>query len=352
MMGNNNAKPLKGSKGSKTKTSKPSKPSKPSEPFKVANAVYYFFSALSAIKDMDMNIFGRDKPTTWQELLSVYLQTGSIAACALSVLQGNSALEQIGIKIQSSLEAQTALQAPAQFAKHVSNFITSMAAQVQSGDYDHLYFLYHPDTDWHGEFHKIMSKTDPSRAYCGMSENLNAICNWMAFIRHCLANDQSRKRPRKIVRFHLLIPVYRPLVIEEPLEFDRRLFPLTIHAHIHNSQETVWLNLPGMRYLESTELSLDHVGNIAELPPPSACAWEQGVAWVQNLFQSPQPQTTTVLGADTPVPDNPNHPGQHSPLDKDFHVQSKTNYVSDERRGRRHHSEPGRSKPAHAKRRR
>ncbi|KAK7946955.1 uncharacterized protein PG986_011276 [Apiospora aurea] len=290
-MGTNLAKPQKGSTSSKPKTSKASK---------AADAAQSVFFAVSAGVQMLMNLHGESatgawgQPAAWQGLLGLYIQAGSLAACALSVLQGNWALE-----------AQTALQAPPKFAKHVSNFIASMTAQ-------------HPDTDWHGEFHKITSETRTSPAYCGMSENLHALCNWMTFIRHCLNND-------------------------------RRIFPLTIHAHIHNSQETVWLNLPGMRDLESTDLSLEHVGNIAELPPPSF--WG-GMAWVQNGFQSPEPQPTTVLGADTPVPDNRNHPGQHSPLDRDFHVRSNTNHVSDERRGRRHRRDPGRSKSAHAKRRR
>jgi hypothetical protein len=97
--------------------------------------------------------------------------------------------------------------------------------------------------------------------FLGMSENLDALCVWMKFLRTLMNRAKGRKRSH----FHILIPTYRPLVIKEALLFPEDLYPLSVEGHIHNSIARVWLNIPEV---PPDMLELSNVGNLAE--PPSA----------------------------------------------------------------------------------
>ncbi|KAF3023553.1 hypothetical protein E8E14_010299 [Neopestalotiopsis sp. 37M] len=270
----------------------------------------------------------------WQGALEMFLRTSSIAACALEVLQGSSRLEEIGIKIHAEMQAQTGLDAPYKFAKHVSDYIHQNTSEIRSKDFRHLYFLYHPDTDWHGEFHTIVTRHELSSAFLGMSESLEALCAWMAYIR-ALLKDKFGKKASQHTRFHLLIPSYRPLAIKQPLNFDKRLLPLTIHGHIHDSQQRVWLNLPGMDDFEPGTIGLVNIGNIAEIQEDPGI-WDQIASLFDGLFSASEPMEPVVLGHDVPaIPADPNDAEREPRLNENFHVQRQTTrHVSDKRRTR------------------
>ena len=85
------------------------------------------------------------------ELLSTFLLATNTAAYWVEVLQGSSALEEIGRKIHREIEAQTGLMAAKIFAEQVDKTIRLETSSTTSSN-SHLYFLYHPDTDWHAEF--------------------------------------------------------------------------------------------------------------------------------------------------------------------------------------------------------
>lgn len=270
----------------------------------------------------------------WQGVLEMFLRTSSIAACALEVLQGSSRLEEIGIKIHGEMQAQIGLDAPHKFARHVSDYIRGNTSEIRSRDFRHLYFLYHPDTDWHGEFNTIVTRHELSSAFLGMSESLEALCDWMAYIRALLKEKLGRKASEH-TRFHLFIPSYRPLAIKQPLNFDNRLFPLTIHGHIHDSQQRVWLNIPGLEDFEPGTIDLDNIGNIADIDQDPSL-WDQLKSTFHDLFSAPEPMEPIVLGHNMPASmADPNDPERNSRLDDHFHVQRHTTkHVSDKRRTR------------------
>ncbi|KAF2194015.1 hypothetical protein K469DRAFT_189668 [Zopfia rhizophila CBS 207.26] len=88
-------------------------------------------------------------------------------------------------------------------------------------------------TDPTGYFFDIVSRNPLPPNLLGISENLDALCLWMTFLRRYL--DKHDKK----VRFHLTIPAYRPMLIKDPLIFPEKLFPLTIQGLVHNSKEYV-----------------------------------------------------------------------------------------------------------------
>ncbi|RFU25234.1 hypothetical protein B7463_g11098, partial [Scytalidium lignicola] len=228
------------------------------------------------------------KKKNWIDLFQTFLYGAGVVSCFLEVMQGSSAIEDIGMKIHSELEAKVGLAAPDKFAKHVDKYIRQEAANVYAGDVEHLYFLYHPDTDWHGEFHHIVQSSPVPSNFLGMSENLHALCAWMLFLR------KQVSRANKVVRFHLLIPTYRPLVIKQPFIFPEDLYPLTVHGHIHNSREYVWLNLPTMKDLSVDSFMMANVGNIATLPNRSSL--QMTFTWVRSFFVPLQNTTPLMLG--------------------------------------------------------
>ncbi|KAH8800421.1 hypothetical protein F5884DRAFT_758029 [Xylogone sp. PMI_703] len=213
------------------------------------------------------------------DLFQTFLTGAGVVSTFLDVIQGSPAIEHIGLKIHGELEAKVGLAAPDKFAKHVDKYIRQEAANVYGGDVEHLYFLYHPDTDWHAEFHHIVQSSPVPANFLGMSENLHALCAWMLFLR------KQVSRSNKIVRFHLLIPTYRPLVIKQAFLFPDELYPLTVHGHIHNSREYVWLNLPTMKDLSPDVFLLSNVGNVAALPNPAGL--QSTFTWMKSWFVNP-----------------------------------------------------------------
>ncbi|KAM3075324.1 hypothetical protein ACMFMG_007237 [Clarireedia jacksonii] len=229
------------------------------------------------------------KNKNWLDAFQTFLVGANVVACFMDVLQGSSGLEEIGLKIHSELEAQTGLAAPDKFAKHVDKYIRKEAASVYAGGAEHLYFLYHPDTDWHGEFHDIVQNKPVPSNFLGMSENLHALCTWMLFMRKRLTKSGIN------ARFHLLIPAYRPMVIRQSFVFPEELYPLTVHGHIHNSKEYVWLNLPTMQELSPDVFELSNIGNIASIPKPPKL-WEHALTWVGSILMPRKEPPPIVLG--------------------------------------------------------
>lgn len=217
------------------------------------------------------------------ELFSAFLNGMSIVAQFVEVLQGSSALEEIGRGIHSELEAQTGLTAPKIFAEQVHKVIVHETSVIHEDGVRHFYFLYHPDTDWRGYFFNIVSRNPLPPNLLGVSENLDALCMWMIFLRQHI--DKHDKK----VRFHLIIPAYRPMLIKDPLIFPEKLFPLTIQGLVHNSNKYVWFNLPTLDEISAHSLELKHVGNMYRRPSE----WRQaatfgtfvssGAAWVGTV---------------------------------------------------------------------
>ncbi|KKZ66810.1 hypothetical protein EMCG_07499 [[Emmonsia] crescens] len=224
------------------------------------------------------------------DLFSAFLNGIRVVAQFVEVLQGPSALEEIGHNIHRELEAQTGLRAPKTFAKQVHKVIMHQTSLLHEDGIPHFYFLYHPDTDWHGYFFDIVSQKPLPRNLLGVSENLDALCLWMIFLRQYLDRDDNRK-----VRFHLIIPAYRPMFIKDPLIFPNKLFPLTVQGLKHDSKEYVWFNLPTLNDTDAYSLDLKDVGNIYQPPSggqdagamttlaASTAGWIGATVWATSL---------------------------------------------------------------------
>lgn len=191
----------------------------------------------------------------WIRLLKTFLTGVEVVAFVLEVFSGKSELEKIGIRIASELEAQTGLDAPEKFSVRVYNYIKDEASTVRDDEMRHVYFLYHPDTDWHPEFKQQVLREALPVKFLGMSENLDSLVVWMKFLRQHMSATKFR--------FHLLIPAYRVMFIANPLKFPD-LGPLTIHGQIHNGNYYVWFNLPTLEDYRTGSITLSNVGNMAQ----------------------------------------------------------------------------------------
>ena len=84
------------------------------------------------------------------------------------------------------------------------------------------------------------------------------------------------------------------MVIKQPFIFPKDLYLLTVHGHIHHSQEYVWLNLPPMQDISAELFELKNVGKIASLPDAPSW-WEETLTWVESLFSSPDTRRVAEL---------------------------------------------------------
>ncbi|KAL2678543.1 hypothetical protein Neosp_009291 [[Neocosmospora] mangrovei] len=148
-----------------------------------------------------------------------------------------SDIEKAGVKLPEELKARTSLSNPAKFAAHVHKFVYRQSRTAFSDDLRHLYFLYHPDAEWHPDFCEFVQERPLPDNFLGFSDNLDALVAWMMFIR------QNLGRRSDTTVFHLLIPTWRPMFIDNALEFPD-LGALTIHGETHSSNNFVWFNLP------------------------------------------------------------------------------------------------------------
>ncbi|ETS77191.1 hypothetical protein PFICI_11065 [Pestalotiopsis fici W106-1] len=229
------------------------------------------------------------EPDKWLTALPV--STASIVMSLSHVLQGPDEMAQIGIQIRGELQAHNGLEAPRRFSKTVMYYLESKAATDYGDSLTHLYFLYHPDTDWHPWFWKRLARRRFPANVLAMSEHLEALCLFMLAVRRTL------RRPQRDARFHLLIPSYRPMAIHQPYNFSEELYPLSIHGMIHDTQRFVWLNLPDIVGEEHNDIELRGIGNIASLPRPPGII-RQALNYVAGKFSSPPEPETIVLGQD------------------------------------------------------
>ncbi|KAM5376402.1 hypothetical protein ACJZ2D_005456 [Fusarium nematophilum] len=193
--------------------------------------------------------------TNWIKLLSAFMTTVQLGMNILDIIYG-SELERIGIKIADELEARTGLSAPGKFSVHVHKFLWHHSRTVYPDDFRHIYFLYHPDTDWYPEFSSLVRERPLPDNVLDISENLDALVVWMRFIRQHLG------RRSKTTMLHLLIPAYRPMLIKDALEFPN-LGLFMIHGEIHHARNYIWMNLPTVQDYPGDLIVLKDVGNMA-----------------------------------------------------------------------------------------
>lgn len=170
---------------------------------------------------------------------------------------------------------------PDGFARNVLDFLNLKVAEYTGNDSQHRFFIYHPDTHWHGAFARIRQEAGSEQPLLlGLSNDLFAVFRLMLCARVALeaeAGDGARN-----ITFHLLIPSYCTLVIPRSFVILGNLFPLTIDGQIAQGERLVWLNLPQRDGYDRPVLS--NVGNLDDLPDSS---WKQ--------FATASAATTTML---------------------------------------------------------
>ncbi|KAG7294410.1 hypothetical protein NEMBOFW57_004481 [Staphylotrichum longicolle] len=221
-------------------------------------------NVIPEVKALVSNLATYVKHRNIHELFLTFLQGANTVAYWVDVLQGDKAQAEIGKLIHGELEAHVGLEAPRKFARQVHMTIKEQMASTPAGDAHDIFFLYHPDTNWHGEFLHIVKRHPLPANFLGMSENLDAIVIWMLFLRRQLG-DKLKK-----ARFHLVIPAYRPMLVKDPLIFPEALYPLTIRGLVHNSKPLVWFGLPTIDGVPLHLLELHHIGNLSR-PAPGVC---------------------------------------------------------------------------------
>ncbi|RDW56580.1 hypothetical protein BP6252_14085 [Coleophoma cylindrospora] len=221
-------------------------------------------------------------------LLATFLQGVQVVAHLLEVL-GESELKQIGVRIANELSAQTSLKVPKIFASHVYAYAKSEATRVYGDGLQHLYFLFHPDNNWHPEFQDLVTSRPLPDNLVAMSESLDCLVVWMKFVRGHL--DRVRLKVSKTTMFHLIIPAYETTAIKDPLEFpDVGL--LMIHGETYRQQPLMWFNLPTVENYPGSLLSFKYIGNMAR--PESDWKGVATVATGAGVFTA---TTALVLGA-------------------------------------------------------
>lgn len=138
-----------------------------------------------------------------------------------------------------------------------------------------FFFVYHPDTQWHGAFRRLLDSNPLDETFCGMTNDLFALCRWMLCMRAEL--QEQRKDREDEVHFHVLIPAYQSLVIPHAFMLLQALFPLTFEGEIANGEKLMWLNLP---LEEGTDTPRD-VGNLHEL---NENTWKREASVVSTFF--------------------------------------------------------------------
>ncbi|KAF2455436.1 hypothetical protein BDY21DRAFT_350826 [Lineolata rhizophorae] len=191
----------------------------------------------------------------YSNIFTSFVAAAGVAAQFIQVSQNRQAIQELK-EIRQELVAQTGLVAPKKFAKQVCNYIHMKANETAHSNDKHIYFLYHPDNDWHPDFSELIKRRPLPGNFYGMSENLDALSVWMRFLRVVFA---ERKRWGKSAIFHVLMPAYRPFVIKDPLAFCDKLQPLCLHGLVHNNAPNVRLNLP-----DAKEDMLDGVGLVKQ----------------------------------------------------------------------------------------
>ncbi|RSM20339.1 hypothetical protein CDV31_000834 [Fusarium ambrosium] len=165
---------------------------------------------------------------------------------AIQIAQGQQIIQALNVISDHLRDTNTITVSgaggPDGFARAVYDLIQKKVDDVdQTERHMHRFFVYHPDTNWYGAFHRLIRETPLPPEFCAKSDNLDTICLFMQDVRRRLMEESNKG---KDVIFHLLIPSWYSITIKEPLHFPDSLHPLRIEGEKHKGKELVEMNLP------------------------------------------------------------------------------------------------------------
>ncbi|KAG7403056.1 hypothetical protein Forpe1208_v016869 [Fusarium oxysporum f. sp. rapae] len=143
------------------------------------------------------------------------------------------------------------------FGTYVHGFVQNEMAAVdgaQDGQH-HLFYIWHPDSDWHPAFEGRQTQDPLGPAFGGYHHDLATICLRMRADREALIATTDYG-PAAV--FHLVIPAYSPLVMDHPIAFADELLPMVVTGGRHRGTDLVWFAL--RRYPNEERMRLNFVG--------------------------------------------------------------------------------------------
>ncbi|KAH7186498.1 hypothetical protein DER44DRAFT_858869 [Fusarium oxysporum] len=145
------------------------------------------------------------------------------------------------------------------FGTYVHGFVQNEMAAVdgaQDGQH-HLFYVWHPDSDWHPAFEGRQTQDPLGPAFGGYHHDLATICLRMRADREALIATTDYRRTAV---FHLVIPAYYPLVMDHPIAFAYELLPLVVTGGRHRGTDLVWFAI--RPYRGDERLHLNFIGRL------------------------------------------------------------------------------------------
>ncbi|KAL4877083.1 hypothetical protein BJY04DRAFT_222402 [Aspergillus karnatakaensis] len=196
-------------------------------------------------------------------------ESAALIAIPLLLLDLNNAIKLVGRKLEA-IRNELAIANVARvqgwekdgFGAHVYRFIRNemfrVANEDRKGDNKqrHYFYVWNPDTDWYPVFEEMNRATPLGPNFGGYNKDLGTVCLRMRTDREALIQTNPHGRT---AMFHLLIPSYQPIVIENPIAFHENILPLTVTGQRHRDVDFVWFNL-----YQTREVQLNCIGQLKE----------------------------------------------------------------------------------------
>jgi hypothetical protein len=115
------------------------------------------------------------------------------------------------------------MQSERRFVRHVHDFVASRiraASRKASGQNTDYFFIFHPGTDWHAPFERLLAQ-DPLLGIVGKSHTLELLKRKVA---------EKRRDVGKEAIMHILMPSTHAYTISERVTFDPTHFPLVFEG--------------------------------------------------------------------------------------------------------------------------
>ncbi|UPK96980.1 hypothetical protein LCI18_007915 [Fusarium solani-melongenae] len=192
---------------------------------------------------------------------SAAFQGTAAIALPLMVLELSLAIKRVGPKLEAIRgELTIANVAKVQgwerdgFGSHIYRFVRNEMEIHRHDGKQHYFYVWNPDTDWYQTFEEQCRKRPLPTTFGGYSTDLATVCLWMSRNRSTLKETTSYG---STAVFHLLVPAYVPIVIEDKIEFHDSLFPLVVTGQQHRGAEFVWFNWQPQH---PSQLTLRYIG--------------------------------------------------------------------------------------------